>query len=231
MTGGVRPLLVLATLVALGGCSGGVPTTTPTDPSPTPIPSEAATASASPTASGIVLPEPGRPFDADMILAAMETSRRPGGVPDELQTEAVAAEVASAIWTIDGRPWDRISIGGSCAADRCSLEVAGAHPGAEGEDAWVFDVVPADEAVVVDSVTLRSLPASLTGALDAAVRTAHPAPDARGLLLTALRWQPPPADSGRFELSYRTGNETGCALEIVFDAEAATVVEESAAGC
>ncbi|HEX7197446.1 MAG TPA: hypothetical protein VF364_11515, partial [Candidatus Limnocylindria bacterium] len=51
------------------------------------------------------LPEAGRPFDAEAILAAMRDSRRPGGVPDEMQTDAIAAAVADAIWTIDGEPW------------------------------------------------------------------------------------------------------------------------------
>lgn len=230
MTGrGLLPLL--AVVVIVSACGGTTPTATPTERSRAPSPAASSTADASPTPDAVALPEPGRPYDAASVLEAMRDSRRPGGVPAELQTDAIAAEVAAAIWTIDGRPWERISAGGSCAADRCVLEVAGAHDGADGEDLWVFEVVPSGAEVRVDSVTLRSLPASLANEIDAAVRDAHPAPDERGLVLTAVRWGPPPADAALFELSYRTGNETGCALELVFDASAGEVVEESADGC
>ncbi|HEX2884697.1 MAG TPA: hypothetical protein VHQ42_09000, partial [Candidatus Limnocylindria bacterium] len=62
--------------------------------SPTTRPSASSTAAA-------VLPGPGQPLDGDGVLAAMRASRRPGGVPDQLETEPIARRIAESVWTID----------------------------------------------------------------------------------------------------------------------------------
>ena len=190
-----------------------------------------ATRSALPSAQATPeVADPGRPFDAETLLEAMRDSRRPGGVPDALETEAVAARLADAIWTVDGRPWATLSAGGSCGPEACTLEIGGAHAGAEGEDVWTFTVTPATGSVALSSTTLRSLPTQLVARLDDLARRLHPLPDERSLLVGAAAWQPPP-DDGRFVLSYRSGDETGCALELTLDLGDGELVDESAAGC
>lgn len=147
----------------------------------------------------------------------MLESRRPGGVPDRLETREVASLVAGELWTIDGEPWRTITAGGSCGTDTCLLEVAGAAGGVAGEDAWVFQVDPDTGSVQVIEADLHALPPTLVDQLDAIVRAEGqrlelPMGD---LLLTAARWLPPPGD-GSFELSYRSGNEEGsCSVEAV----------------
>ncbi len=180
---------------------------------------------------GIALPEPGRPFDATAILAAMRDSRRPGGVPDELETDAVAAALAEAIWTIDGEPWTTMSTGGSCGPQTCTLEIAGAATGTHGEDLWVFEVVPDSGDVQVVSTDLRSLPDDLVGHLDELTRSLfHPGTIA-SLRLTNGRWLPPP-DESRFVVSYRSGGEeSSCGADITVDAVVPSVISDLALDC
>ena len=103
----------------------------------------------------------------------MRDSVRPGGVSQELQTDRIAAEVADAIWTIDGEPWEAIAASGSCAADVCTLEVAGAPPEGAGEDVWVFEVTPSSGAVEVAEADLHGVPAAWIDDLDRITRQAH----------------------------------------------------------
>jgi hypothetical protein len=227
---GARFALAVAMTLMLGACTvASSPSSSPKSSArptgPMLTPTDRPSAEATPEVS-----EAGRPFDAETLLRAMRESRRPDGVPDALETEDVAARLAEAIWTVDGRPWATLSAGGSCGPESCTLEVGGAHTGAEGEDVWTFTVIPATGSVERSSATLRSLPTALVTRLDDVARGLHPLPDERGLLLGAAAWQPPP-DDGRFVLSYRSGDETGCALELTIDLANGQLVDESAAGC
>lgn len=191
-----------------------------TEPTPTP-----AVSAAPPVA------DPARPFDAESILAAMRESRRPGGVPDQLETLAVASAVADELWTIDGEPWAEMTIGGSCGPVRCTLDVAGRHADALGEDVWALEVIPGSGEVAVLDARLASIPPDVVALVDERARRFEPTIDASGLLLTAARWGGPDAPSV-FELSYRSGNEEGsCALELRVDVAEGGVETVSATDC
>lgn len=173
----------------------------------------------------------GQPIDAALILDAMRGSRRPGGVPDELETGEIAAAVAQRIWTIDGEPWTTVSAGGSCGPVRCTLELGGVREGSAGEDLWVFEVIPASGEVAVLDANLRSIPPEIAASLDGLARASEGRIDAEGLLLVSVRWRPPPEDE-TFELSYRSGNEEGsCELELTVDIGSGVVHSEGTTGC
>jgi hypothetical protein len=213
-----RRLLPLGALMALlGACAVAVPSRSPA-PSPEPV--------------VIPLHEPGQPFDADTLLAAMRDSRRPGGVSGEIATEAVAAELADSVWTVDGEPWTTMSVGGSCGPQTCTLELAGAAAGAVGEDLWIFEVTPATGAVDVVTADLRSLPADLFARLDETARASLPSDELEGLDLTNLRWLPPP-DETQFVLSYRSGGEEGepCGMDVTLDAAVPEIVSTAPVDC
>jgi hypothetical protein len=212
-----------ALLVAMAvACAAPGPSSVPPSPSPAPTPS---------AGPGIALPDPGRPFDAETLLAAMRDSRRPDGVPDQLETDEIAAALADSIWTFDGRPWDTIVAGGSCGPEACTLELAGSSAGALGDDAWAFEVTPAYASVEPISVELMAFPADVAPQLDDLARNLVPAADVEGMLLANARWLPPP-DEGRFVLAYRSGGEEGsCGLDVTLDAVAGVVVEQAPVGC
>lgn len=206
---------LIAVAVAVGVLASGCSSPGPSD-----------TASDTPR----VVPEPGRPFDSTTILEAMRASRRPGGVPDQLETDGIAVTLAQRIWTVDGEPWATVSIGGSCGPVRCTLDVAGSRPGS-GEDLYVFEIIPASGEVAPLSTNLSSIPPELVAVLDALARAAEPAIERDGLTLATARWLPPPAID-RFELSYRSGNEEGsCELELSLDAASGAAEVRSARGC
>lgn len=212
---GARGRLLVAVLIVIlaGACSSQDPSPSPSDASP------------------LAIPEPGRPFDAATILDAMRGSRRPGGVPDQLETEPIAAELAQRIWTIDGEPWATISVGASCGPVRCTVDVAGSRPGSLGDDSYAFEVIPEGEAVAPLSTDLRSMPPEVAAILDRLAREAEPQIGRAGLALTSARWLPPP-DHETFELSYRSGNEEGfCELELSLDVASGEVETRSANGC
>ncbi len=202
-----------------------------------PEPSEPAasvteTASNSPSPSaGLALPVPGHGLDADTILAAMRDSRRPGGVPDEIETSEVAARLAETIWTFDGEPWATTSAGGSCGPATCTLEIAGAGEAALGEDLWVFAITPASGDVELVSAELGAVPPDIVEAIEHAAQ-ATTGDRLEGLALTHARWAPPP-DDGQFELSYRTGDEEGgtCGVELTFDAVRNVTLDERVIAC
>ena len=172
--------------------------------------------SVAPSGTPIPLPQVGKPFDAADILAAMRESRRPGGVPDELQTDAIAAAVAEAIRTIDGAPWRTMAVGGSCGPEHCTLELSGSHPDGLGEDVWSFDVVPASETVTVVGTSLGSVRRGLADRADVIARGAE-ATMLDGLVLASATWMLPP-DDGRLLLAYRSGNEEGsCRRDVTVD--------------
>lgn len=185
---------------------------------------------ATPSMTEIAFPDPGRPFDATAILAAMRDSRRPDGVPTELQTDAIAGAVAGAIWTVDGEPWTTMAIGGSCGSDACTLEVAGSRPDTTGEDAWAFSVTPATDAVTVIDARLGSVPEGLAGRADAIARASEGAL-LDGLALASASWLPPP-DHGRIVLAYRAGDEEGsCRRDVAVDTGSGAVSVTNSADC
>ena len=172
--------------------------------------------SVAPSDTPIPLPEVGQPFDAADILAAMRESRRPGGVPEELQTDAIAAAVAEAIRTIDGAPWTTMAVGGSCGPEQCTLDVSGSHPDAMGDDVWTFDVAPASETVTVVGTSLGSVSRDLAERADAIASESEPAV-LDGLVLASVAWMQPP-DDGRLLLAYRSGDEEGsCRRDVTVD--------------
>lgn len=232
---GMAALLVAAT----AACTAEAPV--PTNPPPTPMTSPTVTASplASPTPtpseapgpSGIELPTAGAPFDAATIMTVMRDSRRPGGVPDQLETEPIAAAVAAAVVTFDGLPWTTMAASGSCGTDSCTLEFAGTRPDRHGDDVWIFDVRPADGTVVVTTAELRGLPNELLPALDGLARSLLPAAPLDGLLLTSVRWLPPP-DGEQFAISYRgDGEEGSCGLDLTLDVVTPGIVGDVSPTC
>lgn len=222
-------ILALAALTAACGGDPGPPSRAPSASAA----SAPVAASVAPAASDrpLTLPEPGRPFTAADVLSAMRSSTRPGGVPAQLQTEAIAEAVAGAVWTFGGEPWTAMTASGSCGASACHLELAGAPAGSAGEDVWAFEVDPTDGAIDVLTADLHGLPAVLVEDLEARVREA--AGDRLGgdLLLTAVRWLPPP-DDGVFRLAYRSGDEEGsCSADVTFDAAAGSIEDIETDGC
>ena len=159
----------------------------------------------------------------------MASSPRPDGVPEELQTDAIAGAIAEAIWTFDGAPWDAIVIGGSCGGS-CLVEVAGTRDGTPGDDVWAFAVVPASEQVAIESAELRAIPDELVEELDELARSLVAPADLEDMRLTAATWHPPP-DTDRFTLIYRSGGEEGsCGLDLLIDADAAEILDQSSSG-
>jgi hypothetical protein len=186
--------------------TGGLVSSTPS-PSPSPL---------------VGLPEPGRPYVAADVRDAMAASNRPGGVPAELQTDAIAGAVAGELWTFDGDPWEAMVAGGSCGPDHCTLEISGSVAGAAAEDHYLLEVTPADASVRVTGSELRALPQALIDELDQLARDLWPTAPLPGPLASA-RWLAPP-DADRFVLSYRSGGEEGSpATDAVLDVRAGTV--------
>jgi len=193
-------------------------------PSPSPSPpgaSDAVSAAVSASAGTAVVP--GRPYDAATLLTGMRESRRPGGVPDRLETDAVAEAVSMLVWTWDGQPWDVLAIGGACGPGECTLDVAGSRQGVPGSDLYSF-VVAADGGVTLLTSDLHAYDPSLDPTLDLAARQA--AEDALdGLTYIGARWLVPP-DSGRYWLAYRSGGEEGApGVDLLLDLASGEVVE------
>lgn len=235
----------LAGRVAIGGmlllaaCTGPPPVS-PTaaipSASPTPIHTPGPTATGSPeeaaSPAGIPLPAPGRPWEGAALLEAMGSSTRPGGVPPEVQTSAVADVLARTVWTVDGTPWETMGVGGFCGPSTCTLDLSGAHLGRAGEDLWTVEVDLATGEVTPVVTDVRSLPWDLVDDLDRLARSLDDEGDLGPMALASARWLPPPAEPGQFVLSYRSGGEEGsCAQEILIDADDGEIVERSASGC
>ena len=231
LAGLARFVPALAMAVALTACAG-VPSPTDSAGAESPGSAEPRSAAASATASiGGTAGEPGRPFDAAEILDAMRDSRRPGGVPEELQTDAIAGALAEEVWTFDGRPWTSIVASGSCGVEACTVELSGAGPEAAGEDVWVFDIDPSDGSVSLASADLHAVPPTLAESLDELARATDEEGLLDGLIATSVRWLPPP-DDGRFVLAYRSGEEEGsCMRDVTVDAARATAEIGAGSGC
>jgi hypothetical protein len=230
----LRWLLAAGIVLAASACSNPSPPFGSVEP-PAPtgvLPSIGGSGIIGDPGGPISLRPPGQPFDADDILAAMEDSRRPGGVPDELQTADVATAVADVLWTLEGEPWETISAGGSCDASECTLELAGSGAAAAGhEDVWVLSIVPDSGEVEVVTADLHAVPSEAAAAMDRMARGAAGAGALDDLLLTSVRWQPPP-DAGRFVLAYRSGDEEeSCSMDVELDIETGTVTEVATSGC
>ena len=196
-------------------------------PSPSPSPS-----GMPPSASGTSLepsrPAAARPYDADAVLAAMADSRRPGGVPDRIETAAVAAQVANVIWTYDGRPYPSLVIGGSCGATSCTLEVSGQPIGGAGADLFVFSVTQPAGAVTLTTTDLHGYPSGLDAQIEAVVRGGTDADRLAGLAYRAASWQLPPRN-GWFWAAFRSGGEEGSpGLDVLVDLPARSVMETRA---
>jgi hypothetical protein len=161
----------------------------------------------------------------------MRESRRPGGVPTELPDPQVAADLADRLWTFDGEPWDEIAAGGSCGPTTCTLELSGGTAAADREDAWVFAIDRGSGAVEVVTADLHAVPEETVSILDRWARVLDEDGLLDGLLTTAVRWLPPPAED-RFRIAYRSGNEEGsCAVDLELDARTGRIVELIPTGC
>jgi hypothetical protein len=181
--------------------------------------------------AGIDLPALAHPLDAASLLTAMRESRRPGGVPDELETEGIAGAVADEIWTYEGQPWTTMAVVGSCGPQSCTLEVAGAAPGAQSDDVWVFAVTPATGEVRLEAAELGSVHPEVVAALDEMARALDEAGSLDGMVLASASWLPPP-NAGQFDLSYRSGGEEfSCGVDLTLDALNAEVVGSTSIGC
>lgn len=233
--------MAMAALLAAATAACTAEAVVPPSPTPTSTTSPTATglpsATPSPTPSeapgpvGIEIPAAGRPFDAATVMTAMRESRRPGGVPDQIETDAVGAAVAAAISTFDGQPWTTMAASGSCGPDSCTLELAGTRPDSHGDDVWIFDVGPADGTVAVTTAELRGLPNELLRALDGLARSLLPGATLDGLLLASAKWLPPPA-GGQFVLAYRgDGEEGSCGLDLTLDAVTPGIVGDVSSTC
>ncbi len=211
--------LLVALLLALSACAlRASPSTTQTEAAPTPSVSPSATPSAS---SGVTA---GRPYGADEVLAAMRDSRRPGGVPDILQTNAIATSVADQLWTWSGEPWATVTIGGACGDAACSLDVAGTPQDVERTDQYSFTILPDSGDVQLTDANLQGLPASLVSQLDAVARDQLTSGELEGLALLAAAWLLPAQDD-HYRLAYRSGGEEGApGVDVIVDRAAGTVL-------
>lgn len=195
------PVASQAVATASGTPSGGEPTAEPTSPGPVPA----------------------RPYDGAAVLRAMRDSRRPGGVPAELQTRQIAAAVANELWTWNGERWPQLVIGGSCGPSTCTLEVAGSPAEAAGADLYVLRVDPANAVASVESRDLHGYPARLDGALKAIATEV--APDAIvGLRFASAQWIP--SAPGQYLLAYRSGGEERSpGVDLLVDAARRTLLD------
>jgi hypothetical protein len=227
-----RPAAALIVVLVLTACrlvGEGPSASTDVSSPPSAAASKAAMPSSAPTA-GVTLAEPGTPYGVDEMLDAMASSRRPGGVPAELQNNQVAATLAHQAWTWDGAPWESLSISAACGPDACSLELAGSPAGAAGADLYSFSVDPDARRVELLATDLHGYPESLEADLDAAARAALEPSRLEGLALVGARWLPPP-DTNRYWLAYRSGGEEGSpSLDVLLDLASGEVLEVTRAG-
>lgn len=207
----------VAGLVLLAACTNQPPSVAPGSAASSVPTAGGATASVRPSASVAKLATPGTPYEAADVLAAMLDSRRPGGIPDELKTESVAAALAAELWTWDGEPWASWTVGGACGPQACSLDVAGSSAAGAGTDLYSFVVERGSGAVTLAGTDLHGYPQDLETTLDAIARRALEPADLTGLSLVAARWLPPP-QTDRYWLAYRSGGEEGAPrLDVLVD--------------
>lgn len=231
----MRGSVLALVAVALGGCTATPPVDSPT-PTHSAVRTVAATVTPSPTATStphatpaptgaIPPPTTARPYEAADVLSAMRGSRRPGGVPDQLETTGIATQVAATVWTWQGGPYPALVVGGSCGPASCTLEVSGAPPGAAGADLYAFSVALPSGTVELAASDLHGYPSGLDALIDATVRD-RLGPDALdGLALSGATWQLPPR-VGWFWVAYRSGGEEGSpGLDVLVNLASGEVVE------
>jgi hypothetical protein len=213
-------------VVLLSACGGPMPSAAP-DAS---VEASRAAPSGAPSGAAGTLATPGTPYTAGDVLAAMRDSRRPGGVPDELETDALAGEVAAELWTWDGEPWTSWSVAGSCGVESCTLDVAGSAANGAGTDLYSFDVFRETGAVALASTDLHGYPPALEARLDAVARGSLDAASLEGLSLVGVRWLPPP-ETDRYWLAYRSGGEEGAPrLDALLDLATGEIIEVDTGG-
>ncbi len=140
---------------------------------------------------GLALPQPGPAFDAATLLDAMRTSRRPGGVPDQLRDRPDRCDPRRDALdlrrrTVGDHGHRRLMWHADLLARGC-----GNPPGPLGEDLWVFEIVPGTGSVTVASADLSSLPIEIVDPLDDLARMLF-----RPGRLDGLVCSPPRARSG-----------------------------------
>jgi hypothetical protein len=227
----LRPAAVAAgALTLLVACAADL--TPPPSASPTTAPS-ASTAASNPATSQpaatastpAVAVDPGRPYDAAAVLEAMRGSTRPGGVPDTIETEAIAALVVEQLWTWDGQRYPILQAGAACGPQSCSLELSGTPTGAAGSDLYVLAVLPATSTVRLEAADLHGYPAALDDLLDGLVRRQLAPSELSGLAYAGATWQPPP-DAHLMVVAYRSGGEEGSpSVDVVVDLAGGEVLE------
>lgn len=228
MTSPNRAIVAVAACLLLVACrAAGTPVASPVPVVSVPPASATELETAAPTGPRV---QPGTPYTATDVLAAMRDSRRPGGVPDELETEAIAGAIAERAWTWDGEPWESLSVGAACGPDGCSLDLAGAPAGGAGTDLYTFGIDPVSGAVELLSTDLHGYPPDLDEELDAAARAALDPGELEGLALVGARWLPPP-EAGRYWLAYRSGGEEGSpGADVLLDLASGEVLEVAEPG-
>jgi hypothetical protein len=209
--------------VVLASCGQSL-SSTPSTPGAGSSAGYPAGSSASVQPTGDPIAAAGRPYDADAVLEAMRGSRRPGGVPDQLETKAIAAAVSRQVWTWDGQPWLLLSVGGACGPGSCSLDVAGSRDDTLGADLYSFSVDPASGQVDLSTSDLHAFPSLLDKGLKQAAMAAA-GDELAGLAYIGARWLPPP-DAGRYWLAYRSGGEEGApGLDLLLDLVSGELIE------
>jgi hypothetical protein len=148
---------------------------------------------------------PGRPYSQEEVLAILQKAAvTDPAFDDRLARLNVAAPLADAITTIDGKPYGTVDVLADCNSLKCGLSIVG-HPkddpdrGSDRVDRWTASVlVDRGPATMFPALAeLRGYPARFDSELDALVRALVPVD---GLAFREGRWLLPPAVG--FELRY-----------------------------
>jgi hypothetical protein len=177
-------------------------------------------AGASPRTSSVVI-APRRPYSPEQVLAILEKlAVTDPAFDDRLARLNIAAPLADAITTIDGKPYRTVDVHADCSSAKCGLSIVG-HPMDDPEtasnrvDRWRASVLlDRGPATMFPALAeLRGYPARFDGELDALVRTVVPKERLDGLAFREGRWLLPPAVG--FELRYEdAGGTRGVALTV-----------------
>jgi hypothetical protein len=210
-----------AVAVVIASCSP-VPTAPASGSAGPPTP---ASATISPTLSPIASPvaSHGQPYDPTSIISLLAAGPPRVRLPPELQTDearvALAAALATSIWTYDGQSYRELWVHGSCnegGAFHCEITVSGL-PGfvasRDDQDTWWFEV-RSGTVRPISLPQLRGRPGDLDAELDGLVRTLDERDRLVGLSVLSVEWLLPPPDDG-YLLRYGTGGEEGSPRVIV----------------
>ncbi|HEX2756204.1 MAG TPA: hypothetical protein VHM48_12105 [Candidatus Limnocylindrales bacterium] len=151
---------------------------------------------------------PGKPYTADDILAILRAA--PAGDPAEMRTPQIAAAIADRVWTFDGRPYQRLLVGGRCDGGMCEISAEGMPAFGATDDLaddwfWRMDL---RTGLVSDNgePRLRGFPPELVPELDALARSLDTDGTFSALPLIRVEWTVPPP-VGAFVLRYGTGTQ------------------------